>query len=93
MQPSVSSFLLKQMLGKAFLLCTKGTILRRPQGGPREQSQHQAGWGCHHQRGVDTSVPCDITQGLCMHTAKSRSKKIKCSPEDFTLTNWRRNAA
>lgn len=58
-----------------FLLCTvRGTTLRRPQGGPREQSQHQAGWGCHHTCRVDTSVPCDITQSLNMHDFKSRSK-------------------
>lgn len=25
--------------------------LRRPQGGLRERSQHQAGWGSHHQCG------------------------------------------
>lgn len=27
--------------------------------------------------GVDTSAPCDITQGSSMHTVKSRGKKKK----------------
>lgn len=36
--------------------------------------------------GVDTSAPCDITQGSSMHTVKSRGKKkINVESKDFDI--------